>query len=169
MKMRRINKDRYNLFYMRNISLMHRTAMIYQSSHFSHAEKMSIAMDQLMYAMIHFDHGYRKKRHAFSTYFVWRIKGIILHEITKRKKRSEKETCGSGIIESVASGNCDSSVSVEIMDMLDILKPHEKKILTLYFLHGMTLREVSSEMGRSYTTIRTIKNSAILKLEKACV
>jgi RNA polymerase sigma factor (sigma-70 family) len=123
-------------------------------------EYLSIANNELLYSMIHFDINLG----AFNTFLYHRVRGSIRHFIDQNVKQSirygseiQKEFINAQYNEPICSG-------LILEEMFDCLKEDEAKVLKLRYLDNCTLREMTEKTGFSTYSILNLHKKATEKL-----
>lgn len=145
------------------IALMVQMSRKYASPTITFDDNMAIAMEQLLYTMIHYD---PSRNTAFTTYLVHRTWGRIRHNIQKQMKcvcpsNNEMEML-------LLPGNKkEIDLPMLVDELLACLDPYQRQILESYFMGNKTLREIQKETGTSYTTVQTNREKALEKIRTA--
>ncbi len=160
--MRRIVKSYFNYYYKNKIQLIHK---IINNFRYRNADELlSIAKNELLYSMIHFN----KELGSFNSYLFLRIRGNILRYIRDEKKWLNDIDVSEMCIKD--SRNIDLDKDLIMEDLFKDLSEKERNILDLHYLQGNTIREIAKKMNTSTCTIMKGKNKAIQKIrEMSCL
>lgn len=142
------------------IALMIKTSNKYISSVATFDDNMTIALEQLLYTMIHYK---PQLNLAFTTYFVHRMWGCMRHNRQKQMKCICPSNSEVGMmLLPEKRGEIDLPILVD--ELLSCLDPYQRQILESYFLNGNTLREIEANTHTSYTTVQTNREKALERI-----
>ena len=131
----------------------------YSSSTVTFEDNMAVALEQLLYAMIH----YNPDRGAFTTYFYHRLWGCIRHSY----QRQERCICPSNSeaeMLTLQENKMEIDLPMFVDELLSCLNPYQRKVIESYFLKNLTLREIEAITNTSYTTVQTNREKALKKI-----
>lgn len=157
---RRITSSYFNRLHKNMKALMIQTSNRYTSSVASFDDNMIIALEQLLYTMIHYQ---PQRGTVFTTYFVHRMWGCMRHN----RQRQMKCICPSNsetamMLLSETKSEIDLPMLVD--ELLSCLDPYQRQIIESYFLDNHTLREIEANTHTSYTTVQTNREKALERI-----
>jgi len=160
MKRRTITLQYYNFYYglYRPILATYVAGLSANSTEFD--EFMSIAREQLLYVLKHFDADVG----SFRAYLRCRVWGIVKHEKDRRAKHKSVFSMGSFDNCAGVEYNHDDRLIVE--EMLECLDDRQRMVLSSYYLDSMTFREIEAATGIPVSTAYVVKNKALQKIRQ---
>lgn len=166
-KKRRITKSYYNSFVERNKLFLYKVSSIGISASQELEENIAIAYEQLLYAMIYFDHKKfpQERKGSFTSFLYNRINGKSRHSMKKNRRFSNLE-----IVDNITSNkkleyNSKAELIFFLNEILASL-PIEEKTAVAYYLQNMTLAEIGEKMKISPCKADNLKKRGLEKLRK---
>lgn len=164
MKKRRITQCYFDMFLDNFQLLFHRIIKRVGSPECDKSNHLNIAMQELLYVMIHFDAEKfpQVRKGSFSSFLYRRVKGIIMHDtqISARHFHGELHDGLPAVL------LMDTETPVLIEELMSQLTPQERDVMEA-FCENKTLRETASGIGKSPCTISKIRKRAVGKLKRA--
>jgi RNA polymerase sigma factor (sigma-70 family) len=77
------------------------------------------------------------------------------------------EESGMTLLDQIASDNVDPAESIDVEQLLDGLRPREKKVLSMRYLQERTLGQVGTALGISKERARQIEGQGLFKLRES--
>lgn len=131
-------------------------------------EYVSIAYEQLLYVMIHFDQFKypQVNKGSFSTFTYIRVSGILRHALKRTLRYNRIELFENSRIDDENFYVTDIELPMFIKELMEKLTPRQRDVIYGYFLESKTLNELGKEKDLSPCTIAKDKDKAIEKIRR---
>ncbi len=166
---RRITKCYFNMFLKRyNQMLLQITTRRFGNTW---EENISLAYQELLYAMIHFDQRKYPQtgKGSFFSFAYSRVSYKMRHAVTKSLRQNRIKLLDNEQIDQ-ANGSYDNlDLPILVEELLSRLTLREREIVEKYYLQGKSLAKTAEEVGFSLALISRNKDRAIAKLRRVVV
>lgn len=113
---------------------------------------------------------FNPEKGTFKTFAYYYIRGAILQELTKNRKKEDEEQFADDyqwqVIANTFVEKQDTGELVELFELIEKLPEQHQQLIDLHYSKGMKLKEIAEILGISYQTAKLWHRKILVELRK---
>lgn len=126
----------------------------------SHSEELrNRGLQELIRCMVCYN-----GRSSFMTFFYGRLRDVFRHMRDSERRVEKIPTLDSSYIANMVGSSHDIDAGMMAQECIEYLDDDERDVITKFFFHNKTTKEISNDLGLVIPTVCRIKRMAIRKM-----